>query len=381
MKNLLFLIFIVLLLIYGLLSFFQKDHSAKELTFTAVIGECDDCYNINGMERKGEVRPPSLDPNDWEIITDTHEPVVHHSATIGQRKIDPVGFYMTENNLALFYNSGWEKYFDVEREYRSGEATNQAGSLIAFSDNWEFEDYWPNPVLSEPQENWQGRNRVNPYALVYHPHYEVFYVFYGDFAPGGDCDKYPGRRALGLAKSKDLIEWEYLSVDKPFMHIEQAYEIIPEAFPNSEFCNSGRLYAFGAVWANDQIYLMIGGSIAGQNYSAIIRSREPEEYWKPVTGEHFRPMPLNVDDKWYRVQSTAAPDDSGKRALAIAVSENVRESGENHHIVSTGHSGSAGVSRQLFKYNGKWHIAYRQRDESRWAEGEDYRDLYIAREK
>uniref|UniRef100_UPI003A849287 hypothetical protein n=1 Tax=Marinospirillum sp. TaxID=2183934 RepID=UPI003A849287 len=320
----------------------------------------------------------SLNPDDWEIITDPHDPVVSHLDVVGKRKIDPIGFYMNEaGGLSLFYNSGWADYTrfsEIHRERGYRPASNQTGSLLSFAPDWSFEDYPDNTVLDRPQLNWQGTNRVNPYALVWHPHHEVYYSFYGDFAPGGDCDKYPGRRALGLASSPDMINWTYLTVDAPLMHVESLHEIIPEAFPNTDFCRSGRLYAHGAFWHNDQIYLAVGGSINGVNYEAVIRSREPMEYWKPVSSSPGRPMSVHVEGKWYRVQNTRDPHDPNKRAIALAVSDNLQEPGENHYLFGTDHNASAGVSRQLFKWKGVWYIAYRQDD------GEGFRDMYIARQ-
>jgi len=353
-------------------------------SFEVVVGDVKGCYNVHGITDDQSLEPPSLKEEDWEIITDTHNPVVHHSETVGGRKIDPVGFYLSKSGLNLFYNSGWDNYdrwFELreERGYRG--ATNQAGSLFSFSDDFSKKKEHPeSPVLDQPQRNWQGRNRVNPYALVYHEIEKQFYCFYGDFAEGGDCDKYKGRRALGCARSKDMVNWEYLSVDKPMLDIKDIYDLDSEPFPNNNFCNQGRLYAFGATWENDQIYLNIGGSIDGTNWSTIIRSREPMDYWKPVSGNVGRPMAIRVKGKWYRPQNVGT--EGGGRGIAIAVSEDVRDRGENHLIFDTGHGGSAGVSRQLFAYKGKWHVAYRQRDEKQWAEErEDYRDMYIAREK
>jgi len=352
-------------------------------SFEVVVGDVKGCYNVHGIKDDESLNPPSLNQDDWELLSGTHDPIVHHSETVGERKIDPVGFYLSKSGLNLFYNSGWrnyERWFELreERGYRG--ATNQAGSLFAFNDDFSKKKEHPeSPVLDQPQRNWQGRNRVNPYALVYHEIEKQFYCFYGDFAEGGDCDKYKGRRALGCARSKDMVNWEYLSVDKPMLDIKDVYDLDPEPFPNNNFCSQGRLYCFGATWHNNQIYLKVGGGIGGSNFETTLRSREPMDYWKPVGGGG-RPMPINVKGKWYRPQNVGIT--GGGRGIALAVSDDVRDSGENHLIFDTGHGGSAGTSRQLFAYKGKWHVAYRQRDEEQWAnDREDFRDMYIAREK
>lgn len=348
----------------------------------SVTGEVSGMYNVHGVTDDATLSPPSLDPDDWELVN-SGAPIVSHLDVIGKRKIDPVGFYLEQGaseNLGLLYNSGWDDYAD----YRHGttgitrEATNQAGSLIGFDSSFSFVDFNTNPVLSWPQYAWQGRNRVNPYALVYYPPEQMFYCWYGDFAPGGDGDKYNGRRALGLARSKDLVNWVYMSVESPAFDIVDIHNIAPQDFPNTNFNNQGRLYAFGATFVDNEIYLQVGGSIAGTNYTTIIKSSNPTSGWQraPHDNEEIaRPMPIKIGNKWYSPRNIRDPQDDDKRAIAIRVYDDLESPGENHFIFATGFTASAGVSRQLFAHKGKWYVAYRQSD------SDDYRDMHIAREK
>ena len=374
MKRILFLLFLIPFLV----SLPENKKSGEVLTFTPPLtGIIDGMVNIHGVKNDTTLSPPSLNPGDWEILNNG-KPVVHHSQTVGERKIDPVGFYLTENNLALFYNSGWDNYdrwFELRDERGYAGSTNQAGSLIAFNDNWNIKDYHDNPVFDQPQRKWQGRNRTNPYALVWHPVHEMFYCFYGDFAEGGDNDLYPGRRALGLAKSSDLVNWEYLTVDEPLFHIQDMYDFHPETFEGLNHTRSGRVYAFGAVYYDGWIYMQVGGSADGQNYTFVIRSRNADRGWEFVGIPEHRPMAIPYKGKWYTPRNIRDPKDSDKRAIGIVVNDSPISSGSPEYIFSTGYSSSAGVSRQLFMFNGRWHVAYRQSDE------DDNRSMYIARQK
>jgi hypothetical protein len=385
MKRLLFLLFLLPFLV----SLPDSKKTEDVITFTPPLtGSIEGMVNIHGIENDTTVTPPSLNPDDWEILNDG-KPIVHHSQAIGGQKIDPVGFYLTENNLALFYNSGWDSYdrwFELRDERGYAGSTNQAGSLIAFTDNWNIKDYHNNPVFDQPQRNWQGRNRTNPYALVWHPKHEVFYSFYGDFAEGGDNDLYPGRRALGLAKSSDLINWEYLSADEPLFHINTVKKLAEEAGSDlfegyEDITRQGRLYAYGAIWHDDYVYLTVGGSIdRSLNFSMVIRAKDPIGEWEYLPGNTggrgaHRPTPVKIGEKWYFPQNMRDPENPEYRAIGMGVSDEITEPAEVHYLFSTGHTSSAGVSRQLFAYKGKWYIAYRQDD------GEGYRDMYIARQK
>ena len=196
---------------------------------------------------------------------------------------------------------------------------------------------------------------------------------------------YFGRRALGCARSKNLIDWEYLSVDRPMLDIRDVGRIVGEKnMPNQRWNRSGRLYAHGAIWHNNHFYLNVGGSIDGTNYTFILRSKSPMQGWEAVTtnSDTPRPLPIRIGGKWYRAQNTAASQgrDFG-RAIALAVANDLGDAGTNHHLFDTGYPGSAGVSRTLFAYKGKWHIAYRQYDKEAEAEGNDRRNMYIARER
>ncbi len=188
---------ILILAFIFLISLPFQENGQEELKHTPpVTGHVPGMANIHGIKTDHSFDPPSSNPEDWELLNNGN-PIVHHSQTIGQRKIDPVGFYLTENNLALFYNDAWseyDKYFKIYGERGYSGSRTQAGSLMAFDEYWNLRDYYDNPVFDEPQRAWQGRDRTNPYALVWHPEHELFYCFYGDFAEGGDNDKYPGRR-------------------------------------------------------------------------------------------------------------------------------------------------------------------------------------------
>lgn len=348
---------------------------AAQFTFAAITSDhIEGTANIHGIATDHSRDAPPLDPDDWEILND-NQPIVHHSETIGERKIDPVGFYLSDNNLSLFYNSGWDSWDDWER----GTSTNQAGSLYAFSDDFSVkQDYHDNPVLNEPQRKWQGRNRTNPYALVWHPKDEYFYCYYGDFAEGADNDLYPGRRALGVARSKDLKEWEYITTDAPLFHILDMKDFKPAYFSDiDDVTRQGRVYAFGAIYHDGYIYLNVGGSTNRElDYSFIIRSKHPVEGWEFVRINNHRPMPIYYDGRWYTPRNIVDPDNPDKRAMSIVVYDDFldpNDTGTRHYIFSTGHPSSAGASRQLFMYQGRWHIAYRQ--------GRTYRQMYIAREK
>ena len=345
-----------------------------------VTGQVPGMANIHGIETDHSFDPPSTNPDDWEILNDGN-PIVHHSQTIGGRKIDPVGFYLTQNNLALFYNNAWseyDKYFEIYGERGYSGSRTQAGSLMAFDEDWNLRDYYDNPVFDEPQRAWQGRDRTNPYALVWHPDHEVFYLFYGDFAEGGDNDKYPGRRALGVAKSKDIINWEYLTKNRPLFHILDMVDFSPETFSGiSDVTRQGRVYAFGATFHDGYIYLQVGGSTNRElDYVFTIRSQDPMNGWEYVRSPQHRPMPFYFARKWYTVRNIRDPNDPEKRAIGLVHGDTLDDlDHEPDYLFSTGFSSSAGVSRQLFMYQGRWYIAFRQSDE------EDYRSMYIAKQK
>ena len=364
MKNLLFTLFISLLMIYSLLSLFQNDQLKNEINFTPVIGKCNDCVNIHGMKSNSTGNPPPL--SGWKLLEKNDSiDIVHYSETTGKRKIDPVGFYLTENNLALYYNSSPAGNYDDWAGHPH--ATTQDGSLISFSEDLMYhKNYEGNPVLNEPQYNWQGKNRTNPYALVWHEDHQTFYTFYGDFAEKGDNDKYPGRRALGVAKSKNLIDWEYLSVDEPLFHIRDMENFAPEVFKSvDDVTRQGRVYAFGAIYHDGFIYLNVGGSTNRElNFNFIIRSQDPLEGWELVMTDAPRPMPMEYDGKWYSLYNMRADGNPDGRAIGLEVADCMTcEYERKGQLFDIQHWTSAGHSRQLFMYKGRWYIAFRVGDE------------------
>ncbi len=340
----------------------QLSHHTEdaEYSFTPLIGTCDDCVNIHGMESTSTGTPPPL--TGWELpeVNGSIDIVPWHETT-GKRKIDPVGFYQTENNLALFYNSS--PAGDYANWAGRPHSTSQDGSLIATKDMLKWENYERNPVLNEPQYNWQGQNRTNPYALVWHPEDELFYTFYGDFAEGGDNDKYPGRRALGVASSKDLVHWEYLTKDEPLFHISDMKELAPDLFENIEHhTRDGRVYAYGAIWHEGYIYLSVGGSANGINYSMIVRSKSVMENWERVEieGGAPRPMPVYYDGKWYSLYNMRAEGNPEGRAIGLEVADKLTGPYEQKgQLFDIQHRTSAGHSRQLFMHKGTWYVAFR----------------------
>ncbi len=364
MKNFLFSLFISLSLLTLLLSLFQNDEPEKEFTYSPIIGECDDCVNIHGMKSVSRGNPPGME--GWTLLEKNGSiDLVHYSETTGKRKIDPVGFYMSEHNLALFYNSSPAGNYDDWAGHPH--STTQDGSLISFSDDFtDHKNYTGNPVLNEPQYNWQSKHRTSPYALVWHEKDEVFYTFYGDFAEGGDNDKYPGRRALGFAKSEDLVNWDYLSVDEPVLHIKDMEELAPHVFESiDDVTRVGRLYASGAIYHNDYIYLSVGGSTNRElSFSFIIRSKNPLDGWELVMTDAPRPMPIEYDGKWYTTYNLRAEGNPDGRAIGLEVADCLTcEYKRKGQLFDIDHWTSAGVSRQLFKYKGKWHVAFRVADE------------------
>ena len=358
MKNILFILAACLLILFT----FLPENS--EYSFEPVIGECDDCVNIHGMKSTGTGNPPPL--NGWKLLDKNGSiDIVHYTETTGERKIDPVGFYFTENNLALYYNSSPSGNYDTweGRPY----ATSQDGSLIAFSDDFiKHENYEGNPVLNEPQYKWQGQNRTNPYALVWHEEHQTFYTFYGDFAEKGDNDKYPGRRALGVAKSENLVDWDYLSVDEPLFHIRDMENFAPDVFETIEnVTRQGRVYAYGAIYHEGTIYLNIGGSTNRElNFNFIVRSQDPLGEWELVMTNAPRPMPIEYDGKWYSLYNMRSDGNPDGRAIGLEVADCMTcEYERKGQLFDIQHWTSAGSSRQLFMYKGKWHVAFRVTDE------------------
>lgn len=351
-----------------------------KFSFVPVIKDVKGMANIHGAPTDHTLPPPSEDPDDWQILNNG-KPVVHYKEVIGERKIDPVGFYLAENNLALFYNSGWanyERWYQIREERGYRPATTQAGSLIAFDEKWNFKDFAGNTVLDNPQRNWQGSNRTNPYALVWHPDHQVYYCFYGDFANNADNDLYPGRRALGVAKSTDLKNWEYLTVDKPLFHIRDMEDFHPETFKDiSDITRQGRVYAYGATFHDGYIYLNVGGSTNRElSYSFIVRSKDPLTGWEYIRSNQHRPMPFRLGNMWYTVRNIRDPKDDNMRAIGLVKGRTLADLDHTPiYLFSTNKQASSGVSRQLFAYKGDWYIAYRQSDE------DDNRSMYIARQK
>lgn len=362
------------LIIYVLISL---NLHQREYTFEPVIGTCSDCVNIHGMQSTSTGNPPPL--TGWELLEkDGSIDIVPWYESTGKRKIDPVGFYQTENTLALFYNSSPAgDYSDWAGHPHS---TSQDGSLIATKDMLNWHNYEGNPVLNEPQYNWQGRNRTNPYALVWHPEDELFYTFYGDFAEGGDNDKYPGRRALGVAASKDLKNWEYLTKDAPLFHINDMVERAPELFTDIRRpTRNGRVYAYGAIWHEGYIYLAIGGSADGKSYNLILRSNNPLAEWErvEVEGRVPSPMPIYYDGKWYSIYNMQAEGNPDGRAIGLEVADDITGPFEQKgQLIDIQHWTSAGHSRQLFMYNNTWYIAFRV-----VMDDENNRTMRIARAK
>lgn len=329
-----------------------------------VTGQLDGRANIHGVQTDESYPPPSLDPEDWEILNDG-DPIVHHSQTIGKRRIDPVGFYLTADNLALFYNSGWDDY---TRWFEVGGSRTQAGSLMAFDADWLPQDYHNNPVLDEPQTAWQGENRTMPMALWYDEQRERFYVLYGDQAESWHSN-YRGGRALGIASSKDLVNFTYHSTEEPLFDVDDIIDIAP----NVSY-ETGRVYASGAIYLDGYGYAMIR---AEGKHNLILRSENPEttEGWEFVAEIPHSPMPIHYKGKWYIPRNIRDPHDDDMRAIGIVVGESLEDmTSEPRYVFSTGFASSGG-SRQLFMYGGTWHIAWRQSND------ENYRDMYVARQK
>ena len=339
--------------------------NADDVIFSPPItDQLNGMANIHGIKTDESYPAPSLNPEDWEILNNG-DPVVHHTQTVGKRRIDPVGFYLTESGLALFYNSGWDDY---TRWFEVGGSRTQAGSFMVFDDNWLPTDYEDNPVLNEPQSAWQGENRTMPMALWYDEQRERFYVLYGDQAESWH-ENYRGGRALGIASSEDLVNFTYHSTEEPLFDVDDIIDIAPEVS-----YETGRVYASGAIYHDGYAYAMIR---AEGKHNLILRSENPEttDGWDFVAEIPHSPMPIRYKGKWYIPRNIRDPHDSDMRAIGMVVGESLEDmTSEPQYVFSTGFASSGG-SRQLFMYKGKWHIAWRQTDD------DNYRDMYVAREK
>jgi hypothetical protein len=281
---------------------------------------------------------PSFNPLSWHKVDGD---VLAYTDDVWGRRVKPRGIFQIPGGVGLLYNS------KPPENYIGDGARTQTGSLAFTRNLVDWYDFPGNPVLSEIRHEWQGGDRVMPRAMLFDERNQQWVVYTGDA-----IGSYPGTRAVGVAFSRDLVNW--MIHDQITMTIEDyATRVAPLSNRTAEeIIARGRVYASWAIYHDDRYYLSASGH--------LFASDEPEgpfEYYDGFQGDLLpRTLPVHWDGKWY----TAFPGYwNGQAGIGLAVADDLMgpyQENSSNPIFSIETTSRA--RPMLIRYDGTWAVLY-----------------------
>ena len=201
---------------------------------------------------------PPMDSGSWHKVPGN---ILEEGMIWGQRVNARTTFKLPGGGMGLFYSSHPGPDRQQDREWREnqisrGLTTGPSGSIAYTRDLFNWHDYPGNPVLNEIQRSWQTHHRVHTRDMLYDPRENRWVAYFGNIDPHNS----PGIREVGVAYSKDLVNWEY--ADGPILTIEDYAAMVPHRIEatEEELFEHGRVYLNWAMFYNDRYYITISGT-------------------------------------------------------------------------------------------------------------------------
>ncbi len=212
-----------------------------------------------GHEGPPATAGPPMDPGSWHKVP--HD-VLHEENIYGHRVNARTTFKMP-GGMGLLYSSHPREHKRedpnwIRKQLNQGLVTGPMGSLAYTRDLFNWTDYPGNPVLNETQRPWQTSDRIHTRDMLYDPENNRWAAYFGNMCG----DNMPGVRSVGVAYSKDLVNWEY--ADGPILNIEDFASMIPERIEatEAELYEHGRVYLRWVIYHNGRYYFVISGTLA-----------------------------------------------------------------------------------------------------------------------
>lgn len=207
-------------------------------------------------------RSPSLDPADWDVVGK----IIDHD--------DFSGYDYNRPSIHLIGDT----YYMICQGKRRGQPST-TGFVFTSKNLTDWKETVNNPVITNQQE-WQGGVRAG--AATAFKTEDGWACLFRDRKT--DSGAYRGFRAAGLAVSTDFRTWQV--TDKPYMTIEDAYDIIPKKyFLENPIHARARVYPRIAFWKGEWLYLVITCSINrdGRSQDFILRTN----HWQSGSSYEF----------------------------------------------------------------------------------------------
>lgn len=240
---------IMLLLIVSLLIISTCSTDEKNESFYGIPG---------GMEGPLATSAPPINSGSWHKATGD----VFGVDDVWGIRIDPITTFEIPDGMGLFYNSAppleWRNDSEWKKnQEKQGLVIGETGSVAFTTDLFNWFDYPENPILNEQQRSWQTHRRVLMGDIVFDPENNRWISYFGNMVLSRDE---AGIRNVGVAYSKDLINWEY--ADGPILTIEDYATVVPDRIEatEEELHEHGRVYPGWAMIHNGRYYLTLSGT-------------------------------------------------------------------------------------------------------------------------
>ena len=301
--------------------------------------------------------PPPLDGSRWEWKGEVT------GDDVWGRKVESGAPYLTSSGIGHIVN-GQGRY--------NGQSYASIPLLLGTNDlnSW---DSYPRPVLEYADwqlEGWantiaSGGNkwgRVSPHALVYDDENSQFVLYFQSRQELHNGP--PGIRSVGLATSKDMINWTHQ--DEVWYTVDDWIDDFSELLDESDHSSlySASYPRVVGAWKHDGYYYIImnGNKSTGQGISStrrIMRSKHATRGFKPYpidrSGMVPYAPPVEYGGTWY------LPWRIGSK-VGIYTSERLEGPYEDFVELFELHPPYPGRERasgfNLFRWNGKWCITY-----------------------
>ncbi len=277
-----------------------------------------------GHEGPPATAGPPMDPGAWHKVPG----LILDEGDIWGNRVNARTTFTVPGGMGLLYSShpGRDKQTDSEwrnAQIEQGLTTGPSGSIAFTRDLLNWYDHPANPVLNETQRSWQTPARVHTRDMLYDPVGNRWVVYFGNICG----DDVPGIRTLGVAYSRDLVNWEY--ADGPLLTIEDYARWVPERIEatEEELYEHGRIYLGWAMHHDGRFYMTLSGTeTVGETEHEGIRSTStgrvvlaadtpegPFEHIEELDANNVLPgtKPVYWNGRWYSVFAGSWDDQPG----------------------------------------------------------------------
>ncbi len=254
---------------------------------------------------------PPMNPEAWHRIPGE---VLSQEDVWGMR-VDPRSTFNLPGGMGLFYTSRptQEVRHDDERLERlaeEGRAPAEVGSLAVTRDLKCWVDYPDNPVLDGVPHDWQAGHRTMLSDVLYDPDERRWVAYFGD-----RNGQYAGIRAVGVAYSHDMTNWEYH--DEPVLTIHDYISHVPEAELTDALEQEGRVYLSWAHYCEGKFYIALSATDYGL---AVLAGESPTGPFEFVRrhkeGDIPGSKPVHHAGRWYSVYTDSWDGQAGIGLMA-----------------------------------------------------------------